>query len=575
MNVVNTVTDSNRPFLLDSSSNQVVKRLDDPMLSNRAFAIFFIITILIAISLLLAPRAKAGSATWNGTNSNVWSLGTNWSAGGPPGTGDTATFSNSSATVNGRTTLDLGGGVTVNTILFDTASAAAYTIGSGAVNSQTLTLNNTAAITINSTVANNQLFNAAITLGTNRSAGTTTFTNNSTTNTLTFAGAITGSTNTGGAMGLKTLALTGAGNGTISGIISDAATGGATTAITKSGAGTWTLSGANTYTSGTAINAGILNLGSAQTGTGGPLGGSGTVASVGIISFGGGTLQFSAANQTDYSSRFSTGASQAFNIDTNGQNVTFTSALVSTGGTLTKLGTGTLTVGQNASTYTGLTTVSAGTLKVTNTTTTTPRLSGTSGITVNTGGTLLLNQGGVTVSNDRINNAANITLGAGATVGTGGIFNTGGLNEGPAGGAAGSPASMGALTLNSNSVIDFTSANSSNLLFSSLIYTAGTAVRIEHWTGTFFTDNGAATNDRLLFFSSTGLTTAQLASFQFTDDAGALLGTGATQIAFNGYFELVPVPEPSTWIGGALAFGVLGWSQRRRLRALVSGPKPA
>ncbi len=48
-----------------------------------------------------------------------------------------------------------------------------------------------------------------------------------------------------------------------------------------------------------------MSLGSAQA-----LGGTGTLASVGTISFGGGALQFSAANQTDYSSRFSQGANQ-------------------------------------------------------------------------------------------------------------------------------------------------------------------------------------------------------------------------------------------------------------------------
>ena len=34
-------------------TNRTAKRLDDPMLSNRAFAIFFIVTILIALLLNL------------------------------------------------------------------------------------------------------------------------------------------------------------------------------------------------------------------------------------------------------------------------------------------------------------------------------------------------------------------------------------------------------------------------------------------------------------------------------------------------------------------------------------------
>jgi len=33
---------------------------------------------------------------------------------------------------------------------------------------------------------------------------------------------------------------------------------------------------------------------------------------------------------------------------------------------------------------------------------------------------------------------------------------------------------------------------------------------------------------------------------------------------------LAPVPEPSTWIGGALALGAIGYTQRRRIRALIA-----
>ena len=54
-----------------------------------------------------------------------------------------------------------------------------------------------------------------------------------------------------------------------------------------------------------------------------------------------GTLQYSAGNQTDYSGRFSTANNQAYNVDTNGQNVTFATKLTSSGGSLTKLGAAT------------------------------------------------------------------------------------------------------------------------------------------------------------------------------------------------------------------------------------------
>ena len=76
-------------------------------------------------ALLAVPSAQAANRTWNGTNDSFWANGANWS-GGAPGTGDTATFNNAG---NGNTTIGLGGGVTVGTVVFDTANAAAYTVG--------------------------------------------------------------------------------------------------------------------------------------------------------------------------------------------------------------------------------------------------------------------------------------------------------------------------------------------------------------------------------------------------------------------------------------------------------------
>ena len=141
---------------------------------------------------------------------------------------------------------------------------------------------------------------------------------------------------------------------TFSGVIT-----GASGKLIKTGSNKLTLSGTNTFTGGVEINNGVLAVNATETaGTSGPLGVSGT------LSFGGGTLQYSAANAADYSERISTAGSQAYKVDVNGQTVSFGSALQGSGSTLTlsdTAGAGTLTL-SGANTYTGNTTINAGTL---------------------------------------------------------------------------------------------------------------------------------------------------------------------------------------------------------------------
>jgi len=189
-----------------------------------------------------APSASAISDTWTGTTDTTWATSTNWLGGNVPGTGDTATFNNAG---NGNTTIDLGGGVTIGTVLFDTSSVAAYTIGSGGAGSQTLTLGSTLGnvITMNSTVAADQLFNSNLALSVNSTANDANtyyaLTNNSLTNTLNIAGGISAST-----AGVKTLRVTGSGNTNISGAITS---GSGNVSLFKTGSGTLTLSGGATW----------------------------------------------------------------------------------------------------------------------------------------------------------------------------------------------------------------------------------------------------------------------------------------------------------------------------------------
>ncbi|MGC3991198.1 MAG: hypothetical protein QM796_16270 [Chthoniobacteraceae bacterium] len=215
----------------------------------------------VAIAGLSFHSAQAASATWTGATDATWAGTGNWTATPVPGTGDVAGFVNSSATVNGNTTIDLGSGVTVGGIAFDTASAAAYTIGSGGVGAQTLTLTDTATVNMTSTVANDELINANVVLGT-AITGTTTITNASTTNSLTIAGTITGGT--GGTAGTKSLNTAGAGAINLQGTITN---GGATLInINNGGSGNTTLSGSGTATYGTltATAAGTLTVNNAS-----------------------------------------------------------------------------------------------------------------------------------------------------------------------------------------------------------------------------------------------------------------------------------------------------------------------
>jgi autotransporter-associated beta strand protein len=116
------------------------------------------------------------------------------------------------------------------------------------------------------------------------------------------------------------------------------------------GPGTTTLTAANAYSGGTTLSGGVLNLGSAD-----------AIGSSGTIDFAGGALQASAANTTDYSSRFSTAPGQQYTIATNSQSVSLGTALTSDGGSLTKNNLGTLTLTQDA-TFSGTTAVNNGTL---------------------------------------------------------------------------------------------------------------------------------------------------------------------------------------------------------------------
>lgn len=317
-------------------------------------------TAALAVALLLcfgANAALATSTTWTGATDSIWATSSNWS-GSPavvPGTGDSATFR---STNNGHTTISLGAGVTISLLGFD-LSAPLYTIGAGAVSNETLTFNNGGIVQLVETSLGDQLINAAVVLGTTAGASSYTFSSYGAGKTLTFAGPISG-----GPTGAKTLqfgqtVVPSPGNIVVSGAIGG---GGGTIAVTKTGTGTLTLSGNNSFTGALTIAAGTVVVPTVNNAsTAGPLGNSATAVS--IASTANATLEYTGGTSSS-SKDFSLGGfTSTFQIDSAAAELTLSAAMDGAGGLLKKTGPGTLTL-TGANTYTEETWVNTGTLKV-------------------------------------------------------------------------------------------------------------------------------------------------------------------------------------------------------------------
>jgi fibronectin-binding autotransporter adhesin len=231
------------------------------------------------------------------------------------------------------------------------------------------------------------------------------------------------------------------------------AAGGGSGGLTKFGAGTLSLTGANTFTGATRINAGSLSIGNALALQNSTLdldgADAGTVSAIGQNSTLGG---LAGSRNLDMLTR-------TLSIGNNGASTTYSGVL--SNGALTKIGAGTLTLA-GANSYTGATTIDSGTLQI-GAGGTTGAIAGTSTVTGSSGAVLAFsrtdNYGG-NVSNN-IGGGLGLTLNSGtlSLTGSNAYAGTTTINAGVLGlGAANALAGAGNIVF-AGGTLQFTSSN--------------------------------------------------------------------------------------------------------------------
>ena len=387
------------------------------------------VLLALAAGAALVPHARAADGSWNVNNAGNWATEGSWLSSTIPGatSGNTSTdIATFGFTLTGARIVTVDTGRNIGGITFSNTSAFGYTLSGG-----TLILSNGGVIqTAATNGAHTDTISTGITL-----AGNAAFTANATNaSSLLSIGAVTGSATTGNT---ATLTLNGSNTGAnaITGIIGNGA-GGGKLAVVKSDAGTWRLSGANTFTGGLTLNSGTLQLGDNAA-----LGGSGNVFTIN-----GGVINVTAARTTtnnnaqNWNGDFTFVGSNTLNLGTGAvamnatRTVTVDASTLTVGGVisgsgfgLTKAGAGTLTL-SGANTFTGPVTINSGTLTVTSAIGN-GGVAGGLGQATSAASNLVINGGTL---NWNVNVGASETSNRGITIGTNGgtIFANSGGNWG-------------------------------------------------------------------------------------------------------------------------------------------------
>ncbi|MBI3880951.1 MAG: PEP-CTERM sorting domain-containing protein, partial [Verrucomicrobia bacterium] len=123
---------------------------------------------------------------------------------------------------------------------------------------------------------------------------------------------------------------------------------------------------------------------------------------------------------------------------------------------------------------------------------------------------------------------------------------------------------FGALTLSGSSTIDL-SGTSPLVHFADSTASWTGNLTIENWSGTPVSGGGP---EQLVFGSTSGGAGGNVGQIFFHNPTGWDPGIYFSTILGTG--EVIPVPEPATWIGVGALIALLGFRERRRLQALLA-----